>query len=133
MRSALRSSRLVPLAAFAVAAACAFMLSGCHSNQPAPESGLAPVRLQLDWYPQPEQGGVFAAQLLGYYKAEGLDVTNLPLPQYGSVGQLGASGQTGFLWLRSRQPCNTIPRLSWFTRTRRFTTSKILKARPLPQ
>src|SRR5580704_1809968 len=96
MRSALRSSRLVPLAAFAVAAACAFMLSGCHSNQPAPESGLAPVRLQLDWYPQPEQGGFFAAQLLGYYKAEGLDVTILPLPQYGSVAQLVASGKADF-------------------------------------
>src|SRR5580698_2310676 len=96
MRSALRSSRLVPLAAFAVAAACAFMLSGCHSNQPAPESGLAPVRLQLDWYPQPEQGGFFAAQLLGYYKAEGLDVTISPLPQYGSVAQLVASGKADF-------------------------------------
>src|ERR1700722_313144 len=93
MRSALRSSRLVPLAAFAVAAACAFMLSGCHSNQPATEGGLTPVRLQLDWYPQPEQGGFFAAELLGYYKAEGLDVTLLPLPQYGSAAQLVATGQ----------------------------------------
>jgi NitT/TauT family transport system substrate-binding protein len=51
------------------------------------------MRLQLDWYPQPEQGGFFAAQLLGYYKAEGLDVTILPLPQYGSAAQLVATGQ----------------------------------------
>ena len=55
--------------------------------------GLTPVRLQLDWYPQPEHGGFFAAQLLGYYKAEGLDVTLLPLPQYGSDAQLVASGK----------------------------------------
>jgi NitT/TauT family transport system substrate-binding protein len=96
MRLALRSSRLVPVAAFATAAACAFMLSGCHSNQPAAENGLTPVRLQLDWYPQPEQGGFFAAQLLGYYKAEGLDVTISPLPQYGSVAQLVASGKADF-------------------------------------
>jgi NitT/TauT family transport system substrate-binding protein len=55
--------------------------------------GVTPIRLQLDWYPQPEHGGFFAAQHLGYYKAEGLDVTLLPLPQYGSVAQLVASGK----------------------------------------
>src|SRR5580658_7204046 len=69
------------------------MLGGCHSSQPAAVGGLTPIRLQLDWYPQPEQGGFFAAQLLGFYKAEGLDVTLLPLPQYGSAAQLVASGQ----------------------------------------
>jgi NitT/TauT family transport system substrate-binding protein len=54
------------------------------------------VRLQLDWYPQPEQGGFFTAQLLGFYKAEGIDVTILPLPQYGSVAQLVATGKAEF-------------------------------------
>jgi len=54
------------------------------------------VRLQLDWYPQPEQGGFFTAQQLGYYKAEGLDVTILPLPQYGSVAQQVATGKAEF-------------------------------------
>lgn len=71
-------------------------LSGCHSSQSTAANGLTPVRLQLDWYPQPEQGGFFAAQLLGYYKAEGLDVTILPLPQYGSVAPLVASGKADF-------------------------------------
>src|SRR6266568_4684347 len=68
-------------------------LAGCHGDQPAPTSGLTPLRLQLDWYPQPEHGGFYTAQLLGYYKAEGLDVTIAPLPQYGSVAQLVASGR----------------------------------------
>jgi NitT/TauT family transport system substrate-binding protein len=68
-------------------------LCGCHRNAPAAANGLAPLRLQLDWYPQPEQGGFFAAEFLGYYKAEGLDVTLLPLPQYGSVAQLVSTGQ----------------------------------------
>jgi len=68
-------------------------LAGCHGGQPAPTSGLTPLRLQLDWYPQPEHGGFYTAQLLGYYKAEGLDVTIAPLPQYGSVAQLVASGR----------------------------------------
>jgi NitT/TauT family transport system substrate-binding protein len=51
------------------------------------------VRLQLDWYPQPEHGGFYTALLRGYYQAEGLDVTLLPLPQYGSTAQLVASGK----------------------------------------
>ncbi len=70
----------------------AVALAGCHSHQAA-SNGLTPVRLQLDWYPQPEQGGFFTAQLQGFYKAEGLDVTLLPLPQYGSVAQMVASGK----------------------------------------
>lgn len=87
---------MVSLAALAMAAFSALILSGCHSSQPAADGRLTPVRLQLDWYPQPEHGGFFAAQLLGYYKAEGLDVTISPLPQYGSVAQLVASGKADF-------------------------------------
>ena len=34
--------------------------------------------------------------MLGYYKAEGLDVTIYPLPQYGSVAQLVATGKADF-------------------------------------
>jgi NitT/TauT family transport system substrate-binding protein len=75
-----------------VAVAAVWSLAGCRSH-PAQTDGLAPVSLQLDWYPQPEHGGFFAAKLLGYYKAEGLDVTLLPLPQYGSAAQLVASGK----------------------------------------
>lgn len=87
----MRLRKLLPFATIALAITCT--LSGCRSHPPKSESGLTPVRLQLDWYPQPEQGGFFAAQLLGYYKAEGLDVTLLPLPQYGSTAQLVATGQ----------------------------------------
>jgi NitT/TauT family transport system substrate-binding protein len=90
----MRISSLVPLAALTFAGTLG--LFGCRGSQPAPESSLTPVRLQLDWYPQPEQGGFFAAQLLGYYKAEGLDVTILPLPQYGSVAQLVSTGKADF-------------------------------------
>lgn len=69
------------------------VLAGCHRSSPSAATGLTPVRLQLDWYPQPEHGGFFAAQLLGFYKDEGLDVTILPLPQYGSVAQQVANGK----------------------------------------
>ncbi|MGA7342621.1 MAG: ABC transporter substrate-binding protein [Terracidiphilus sp.] len=90
-RSGIRSSGLVALLGIVVAASLA--LSGCRGRQSSSQSGLFPVRLQLDWYPQPEQGGFFTAQTLGYYKAEDLDVTLLPLPQYGSVAQLVSSGK----------------------------------------
>ena len=66
---------------FSLVTECGLLLSGCRSNQNQSASGLTPVTLQLDWYPQPEHGGFFAAQLLGYYKAEGLDVTLSPLPR----------------------------------------------------
>jgi NitT/TauT family transport system substrate-binding protein len=77
----------------AVSLAAVSALCGCHHSAPIAANGLTPLRLQLDWYPQPEQGGFFAADFLGYYKAEGLDVTLLPLPQYGSVAQLVSTGQ----------------------------------------
>jgi NitT/TauT family transport system substrate-binding protein len=93
MRYALRPGRSFSLAAALLAATLSVMLAGCRSTASGSASGLAPIRLQLDWYPQPEHGGFFAAQLLGYYKAEGLDVTFLPLPQYASAAQMVASGK----------------------------------------
>ncbi len=85
--------RFTALFALSLVAALAAFATGCRSHSSAPVSGLTPVRLQLDWYPQPEHGGFYAALLKGYYKSEGLDVTLLPLPQYGSVAQLIATGK----------------------------------------
>lgn len=83
---------LKPAVVFA-AALIVLVFCGCHDRPSTTTGGLAPLRLQLDWYPQPEHGGFFAAQILGYYKAEGLDVSLTPLPQYGSVAQLVATGK----------------------------------------
>jgi len=69
------------------------ILSGCHH---APTNGLTPVKLQTDWYPQPEIGGFYTAQLNGYYKAEGLDVEILPGGPYISSDGLVASGAVQF-------------------------------------
>jgi NitT/TauT family transport system substrate-binding protein len=81
------------LAAIAALAA----VTGCHSSQSTTSSnGLTPVRLQADWYPQPEQGGYYTALAKGYYQAEGLDVTILPLGQYTSIMQVVASGGAEF-------------------------------------
>jgi NitT/TauT family transport system substrate-binding protein len=69
------------------------IFAGCRSTARPQADGRTHITLQLDWYPQPEHGGFYTAHLLGYYKAEGLDVTLLPLPQYGSGAQQVASGK----------------------------------------
>jgi NitT/TauT family transport system substrate-binding protein len=69
-------------------------LSGCK-NQPA-STGLTPVRLQTDWYPQPEHGGFYDAQIRGYYKDEGLDVTILPGGPYVNTAQQVSAGTVQF-------------------------------------
>lgn len=88
-----RSRRAFICLALIGAIALCLCISACHGNQASQNSGLTPVTLQLDWYPQPEQGGFYTALLSGYYKAEGLDLTILPLPQYGSVAQQVAGGK----------------------------------------
>jgi NitT/TauT family transport system substrate-binding protein len=86
-------NRTVLRGALSLMAVLIALMSGCRPNPPGPAYGENSIRVQLDWYPQPEQGGFFTAQQLGYYKAEGLDVTILPLPQYGSVAQQVATGK----------------------------------------
>ena len=74
--------------------AAAVGIVGCHSHDAA--NGLTPVKLQADWYPQPEHGGFYTALLKGYYKQEGLDVQILPGGPYVSSDGLVASGAVQF-------------------------------------
>jgi NitT/TauT family transport system substrate-binding protein len=69
--------------------------AGCK-KQPAVSSGLTPVTLQTDWYPQPEHGGFYDAKLRGYYKNEGLDVTILPGGPYVNSDQAVSLGTVQF-------------------------------------
>jgi NitT/TauT family transport system substrate-binding protein len=73
-------------------------LLGCarapeDSAAPA-ESGLRRVKLQLNWFPEAEHGGFYAAQIHGYYVEEGLDVeivaggTNVPVIQQVARGRV---------------------------------------------
>jgi NitT/TauT family transport system substrate-binding protein len=70
------------------------VLGGCQ-KQPA-SSGLIPVTLQTDWYPQPEHGGFYDAQIRGYYKNEGLDVRILPGGPYVNTAQEVSVGSVQF-------------------------------------
>jgi NitT/TauT family transport system substrate-binding protein len=89
----LRSRTFFARAIILLVLAPALVLTGCRGHQSPPANGLFPLRLQLDWYPQPEHGGFYTAQRLGYYKDEGLDVTILPMPEYGSVAQIVSTGK----------------------------------------
>jgi len=84
------ASSLAALSAWAAVTGCKPSATGTAAN------GLIPIRLQADWYPQPEQGGYFAAVAEGFYQAEGLDVTILPLGQYTSALQVVSSGGADF-------------------------------------
>ena len=92
----MRLSSFARSAAGVCTIALALLVAGCRSQPSSANNGLTPVKLQLDWYPQPEHGGFFAAALQGYYKAEGLDVTLVPAPQYGSVAQAVSTGKADF-------------------------------------
>lgn len=53
----------------------AVALTHCGGReQPAPPAGISRVRLALNWFPEAEHGGFYAAQVHGYYRREGLEV-----------------------------------------------------------
>lgn len=60
-------------------------VTGCKGNAPADD--VSRVTFQLDWYPQPEQGGFYEALLKGYYKQEGLDIVIQPGGPYSVAEQ----------------------------------------------
>ena len=53
------------------------VIVGCSAS-PAPSVAKTPISLQLQWFPQAQFAGYFAALDKGYYAEEGLDVTILP-------------------------------------------------------
>jgi NitT/TauT family transport system substrate-binding protein len=52
--------------------------SAATSQAPSAPAELKPIRLQLQWFPQAQFAGYFAAKDKGYYAEEGFDVTILP-------------------------------------------------------
>jgi NitT/TauT family transport system substrate-binding protein len=52
--------------------------SAATSEAPSAPAELKPIRLQLQWFPQAQFAGYFAAKDKGYYAEEGFDVTILP-------------------------------------------------------
>jgi NitT/TauT family transport system substrate-binding protein len=63
----------------------------------AQEKKPIPVTMLLNWYPQADHGGYFAAKSEGIYEKYGLDVTLKPGGPQVNVHQLLAAGQTDFI------------------------------------
>lgn len=94
--------RTCALAAFAAAT-----LAGCDQGAPPPglvdaaQGGahtpeLRAVKLQLNWLPEPEFGGFYAAQQKALFAAEGLEVEIVPGGPGIPAPQLAASGKVEF-------------------------------------
>lgn len=76
----------------------AVSLSGCGSEEPAPgpTAKLEKVQLKLNWFPEAEHGGFYAALVHGYYEEAGLDVEILPGGPKEPVRQEVATGRVQF-------------------------------------
>ena len=72
MKAMRRSAALIALALFT--GACSTAAPGASGSGGA----LTPVRLQLQWFPQAQFAGYYAALDKGFYRDEGLDVTIKP-------------------------------------------------------
>ena len=69
-------------------------LPGCAQDAPE-EKPLEQVTVILDWFPNTNHTGLYAAQDLGYYREAGLDV-KMVQPVEGAVPQLIAAGKGQF-------------------------------------
>ncbi|GAB4147290.1 MAG: ABC transporter substrate-binding protein [Planctomycetaceae bacterium] len=60
--------------------AVCLLLTGCPkpSEEGKTVEGLTKITLVLNWYPEAEHGGYYAALVHGYYRDAGLDVTIIP-------------------------------------------------------
>ncbi len=74
--------RLATVGGLALAASLAFTACSASGDGSGDTNGaegeLTPVKLQLQWLPQGQFAGYFAAQELGYFEEEGLDVEIIP-------------------------------------------------------
>lgn len=75
-----------------------FLLTGVFScsEGSSPTSSVEKVRVQLNWFPEPEFGGLYAAQARGFFADEGLDVELLKGGPDVPAPQMVASGSVEF-------------------------------------
>jgi len=72
------------------------LVAGCAKDKTAADDTAKkpfPIRVQLDWLPEPEHGGLYQALAKGYFAQEGLDVKLLPGGSNVLVTQFVATNQ----------------------------------------
>lgn len=78
----MKHSRRFTLTAAGVIASAALVLTGCSSDAASDDASggdeLIPIKLQLQWLPQAQFAGYYAAIDQGYYEDEGLEVEVIP-------------------------------------------------------
>ncbi len=88
------------------------LLAGCASREEEPVPGALPqVQLALNWFPEAEHGGFYAAQVHGRYEAHGVAVDILgggpdaPVIQRVATGEVefGVTNADDVLYARARQ------------------------------
>lgn len=91
----MRVSRLIHLS---LALLLCALPSACSDPAEAPQDGTAqtPLRVQLNWVPEPEFGGFYAAQSSGAFRSEGLVVELIAGGVNTPAGQLTARGSVEF-------------------------------------
>ncbi len=85
-----------------------FFWTGCSREPEREEDGFR-IRVQLDWRPEPQHGGLYQALVDGYFEAEGLDVelvpggTNVLVTQKVATGEaeIGQSASSQIIQFRS--------------------------------
>ena len=75
--------------------------SAAASEAPSAPAELKPIKLQLQWFPQAQFAGYFAAKDKGYYAEEGFDVTILPgaVEIVPATVVAGGQAQFGISWV----------------------------------
>lgn len=91
-------SLLIRLPAVCLAALSLGLLPACSrqpdAGAPTPDAAaLVKVTVQLDWFPEPEHGGLFQAQARGWFTEAGLEVTLIPGGPNALVNQRVATAQ----------------------------------------
>ena len=78
----------------------ALLAAGCQKtsvpNRTSTDPRLTPVTLELNWFPEVEHGGYYAALVHGYYREAGLDVRIVPGGPQAPVVQQVATGDMTF-------------------------------------
>ena len=72
------------------------LLAACGGEAPEADDGKTRLRLALNWFPEAEHGGFYAALVHGYYAEEGLEVEILGGGPEAPVIQRVATGQVDF-------------------------------------